>query len=193
VVLGSKSTLLRGNLGGIKGRVLHKGDVICSKPPHKPHHMRFDLPELDAFIQKDLTEPIRVIMGPQKDYFDGENKEIFLRSTYTVSRKSDRTGLRLQGRHIFTKGETDIVSDGLPPGSVQVLPSGELVVLFKDRQIGGYPKIAVVISADLRRLAQARPGETIRFAAVSLQEAHKEYMKLRFSITQVMANMESMT
>jgi antagonist of KipI len=113
-----------------------------------------------------------VVLGPQDDYFTDGAIDLFLSSTYIVSNQSDRTGYRLDGPKILHKAATDIISDGVAPGSIQILPTGNPVILFKDRHIGGYPKIAVAITVDQPKLAQMKPGDQIRFTAVSINEAH---------------------
>jgi allophanate hydrolase subunit 2 len=117
--------------------------------------------------------PIRVLLGPQDDHFTARGLETFLAAPYAVSQQSDRMGVRLTGAKIEhgPKGY-NIVSDGIATGSIQVPGTGEPLILLADRQTtGGYPKIATVITADLGRLAQMRPGATLAFEAVTRQAA----------------------
>ncbi len=112
------------------------------------------------------------MLGPQDDYFTKEGINTFLRSDYAVSAQSDRMGYRLDGPPIRHKGKADIISDGIPSGAVQVPGDGRPIVLLADRQTtGGYTKIATVISADISKIAQAMPGNRVRFRQVSEDEA----------------------
>ncbi|MBE7062397.1 MAG: biotin-dependent carboxyltransferase family protein [Clostridia bacterium] len=168
--MGSMSTNLKCGLGGFSGRKLQSGDEI-------PLRQSFSL----AHLGNRKTEPenvypdgigIRVILGPQEDYFTDKGIETFLNTTYTVSEKSDRMGVRLDGDSIENKNGVDILSDGIATGAVQIPASGTPIIMMADRQTtGGYAKIANVISADLPKMAQARPGTRIRFTAVTEKEA----------------------
>ena len=168
--LGSLSLQPRAGLGGLNGRFLQPGDRLPLLKPAPPAGLELELdpPALDA------TAPVRVVLGPQDDYFAAEAVGAFLSSPYTVSREADRMGYRLTGPAVRHARGYNIVSDGIVSGSVQVPGSGEPIVKMADRQTtGGYPKIATMISADLRVLAQRRPGETVRFEAVSMAEAQR--------------------
>ncbi len=116
---------------------------------------------------------LRVVLGPQDDRFTARGIDTFLSSTYTVAPQSDRMGYRLTGPTIEHLRGPDIVSDGTPPGAVQVAGDGVPIVLLADRgTAGGYTKIATVIGPDLPRLAQALPGDTVRFTRVDLEAAY---------------------
>ena len=116
--------------------------------------------------------PIRVVPGPQDGHFPQDTWAAFLNTPFRISPRSDRMGLRLDGPPLTSGHGHDIVSEGVVPGSIQVPGDGQPIVLGRDCQTtGGYPKIATVISADLGRLAQVPPGASIRFKAVSLEEA----------------------
>ena len=120
----------------------------------------------------DQERTLRVIMGPQDDMFTAEGIRTFLESKYTVSNEADRMGYRLEGQKIEHVGKADIISDALPEGAVQVPAHGMPIVMMADRQTtGGYPKIATVIGPDLSLLAQACPGDTVRFHSCSDKEA----------------------
>jgi allophanate hydrolase subunit 2 len=111
-------------------------------------------------------------MGPQDDHFTSEGLATFLESEFEVTQSSDRMGYRLSGPMIAHQGRADIVSDGVVTGSVQIPGDGQPIVMMADHQTtGGYPKIATVIRADLPLLAQCRPGDQVRFRAVSIAEA----------------------
>jgi allophanate hydrolase subunit 2 len=115
---------------------------------------------------------VRVVLGPQRDHFTDDAVAALCSAPYTVAARSDRMGLRLDGAPLAHRAGFNIVSDAIAPGSIQVPGGGQPIVLLADRQTtGGYPKIATVISADLPALGQARPGDQVRFAAVTLDEA----------------------
>ncbi|MDP2810062.1 MAG: biotin-dependent carboxyltransferase family protein [Rhodocyclaceae bacterium] len=118
--------------------------------------------------------PLRVVPGPQREYFTDAAWGRFISAEFTVSREADRMGLRLDGPrldHDPAHG-ADIVSDAVTPGVIQVPGNGRPIILLADCQtVGGYPKIATVIGADLPRLGHAQPGETLRFVEVSIEQA----------------------
>lgn len=164
--LGSLATHARSGIGPAP---LSAGDALglsdlAGRPPqaqalHAPWLARDDA-------------PIRVMLGPQADYFTPEAVAAFLSANWRVGARSDRMAYALEGPRLVHARGHDIVSDGAAMGAVQVPGSGAPFVLMADRQpTGGYPKIACVIGADLRRLAQLRPGEALRFRAVSWDEA----------------------
>lgn len=116
--------------------------------------------------------PIRVLLGPQDDYFSAEAIETFLNARWRLGARSDRMAYRLEGPPIAHRRGHDIVSDGVAMGAIQIPGDGMPLALMADRQpTGGYPKIATVIGADLGRLAQLRPGDALRFASVTWEEA----------------------
>jgi 5-oxoprolinase (ATP-hydrolysing) subunit C len=168
--LGAVATHVRAGVGGIGGRALAAGDhVPCVRAEPAGEDMALDA----SFKRGTPHGPIRVMLGPQDDYFTEAGRATFLSATYTVTPQADRMGFRLTGPKIEhgPKGY-NIVSDGIATGSIQVPGMGEPLVLLADRQTtGGYPKIATVITADLGRLAQMRPGATVTFQAVTRVEA----------------------
>lgn len=119
---------------------------------------------------------IRVVIGPQDDHFSKEAIDSFLGAKYSVTNDFSRMGMRLAGdplKHL-TPAHADIVSDGIAPGAIQVPGNGLPIVLLADCQtVGGYPKVATVISADLPRLAQRKAGDVLQFEAVQIQQAHE--------------------
>jgi allophanate hydrolase len=177
--LGSCSTLVRAHIGGIEGRLLAEGDMLPLARPHAEPRAEQALPALDL----SLPPRIRVVLGPQDDYFTAEAIEEFLNGTYTVSRAADRMGLRLDGPELAHAKGFNIVSDGIAPGAIQVPGTRLPIILLADRQTtGGYPKIATVISADLPALGRVGPGQKLAFAAVSVEEAEAERRKLEDEI-----------
>jgi allophanate hydrolase len=129
---------------------------------------------------------IRVIPGPQDDHFSPAAMADLFGQEYRVTPQSDRMGIRLDGKSLAHRAPAmaDIVSDGVTPGVIQVPGNGQPIILLADCQtVGGYPKIATVISADLPRLAQAKPGQPLRFVAVDLAQARaaREDQALRWN------------
>jgi biotin-dependent carboxylase-like uncharacterized protein len=167
--LGSASTYTRGGFGGYSGQTLRADDMIPLKTGAVRARAERALAEP---FDLDLDRPIRVVLGPQADYFDAAAIDVFLSSEYTVTAQSDRMGFRLDGPRIAHAKGFDIVSDGIVTGAIQVPGSGMPIVLMADAQTtGGYPKIATAISADVPVLGRRKPGRTIRFSAVTLAEA----------------------
>jgi biotin-dependent carboxylase-like uncharacterized protein len=167
-VFGSLSVTARSGLGSPFARPLQAGDLIEVGSARPAGHERgLDLPPL-------FGGPIRVVMGPQDDEF-GASRERFLSSDWTVSVTSDRMGYRLEGPRLTHDHGHNIVSDGTVDGSIQVPGNGQPIVLMKDRgTTGGYPKIATVITADLGRMAQTQPSQTVRFQSISIAAAQAE-------------------
>jgi antagonist of KipI len=180
-VMDSRSTYLSGGFGGFEGRALRRGDLVPVGPVgfHLPERAGRTFPH--HLIPSCSDAPtIRVVLGPQDDYFTDEGIATFLSGEYEVSSASDRMGCRLQGPQIVHKDATGIISDGIPLGAVQVPPDGQPIVMLADRQTtGGYPKIATVISADIPLLAQCVPGQSrVRFEAVGIEEAQASYREM---------------
>jgi biotin-dependent carboxylase-like uncharacterized protein len=169
--LGSRATHLRSALGGTDGRRVIEGDVLplcADQAPQGPEH-RIDPPEREA-------GPIRVVLGPQDDFFTPETIAAFLATPWKISHRGDRMGAWLEGPKIAHADGFNLLSDGLVPGCIQVPGTGQPVVLLKDCQtIGGFPKLATIISADLPRFVQCRPGSLVRFAPVDVEAAQLLY------------------
>ena len=168
--LGSRSTYQRAAIGGIDGLPLMTGQSLpCASQDHRQYHEYHSAPWSCA------GGTVRVMLGPQQDHFKPEAITTLLDSDYQVSAQQDRMGMRLDGPPLahLTAQSADIVSDGVTPGVIQVPGNGQPIILLADCQtVGGYPKIATVISADLPLLAQMHPGQTLRFAAVDARQAH---------------------
>jgi biotin-dependent carboxylase-like uncharacterized protein len=174
VVLGSRSTYARSKLGGVEGRPIKASDVlqVCGERPVLLGGA-LQMPEVNRPTYGH-SHTLRVVLGPQDDRFTAVGIDTFLSSAYTVSPQSDRMGYRLTGPTIEHLRGPDIVSDGTPFGAVQVAGDGVPIVLLADRgTAGGYTKIATTIGPDLPRLAQALPGDTVRFARVDLEAAYE--------------------
>lgn len=170
-VLGSRSTHVRSGIGGWQGRALRSGDRLPAGAPRPPGGGDRVLPA-DAIPAK--ASVVRMVLGPQDDHFDPPAIAAFFAATYTVTREADRMGYRLEGPPIAHAGNDNIVSDGIALGSVQIPGNGLPIILLADRQpTGGYPKIGTVIGPDLRAIAQARPGDTLRFQRIDRAPAHR--------------------
>lgn len=164
VVMGSRSTNLKCALGGYLGRALKAGDELAALPDKGGEAREVPV----TVYQTEIT--LRYVPGPQQDMFPPEVYAAFNAAAYTVSPQSDRMGCRLDGCDLQAPGGTDIVSDGIAFGSIQVANSGQPIVLMADRQTtGGYAKIGTVVSSDLPLLAQALPGTKVRFAPVTVE------------------------
>ena len=164
--LGSRATHARSGLGP---KPLAAGDALmlveAAAPPLEP--LALAAPWLAA-----TGAPIRLLLGPQADYFAPEEIEAFLNARWRIGARSDRMAYRLEGPSIRHRRGHDIVSDGVAMGAIQIPGDGAPLALMADRQpTGGYPKIGTVIGADLGRLAQLRPGEDLSFRAVDWDEA----------------------
>jgi biotin-dependent carboxylase-like uncharacterized protein len=166
--LGSLSLHHRTGVGGLEGRALRRDDRLPLKL-QEPAGQDQMLPSPPI----ETAAAMRVMLGPQDDYFSPDAIRTLTESAYTISDQADRMGLRLKGPKLehSAKGY-NIVSDGIPTGAIQVPGNGMPLILLADRQTtGGYPKIATVISWDLPRLVQCRPGTALRFAIVDRAEA----------------------
>jgi len=135
--------------------------------------------------------PIRVVLGPQDDYFAAETIALFLGTAWTVSHRGDRMGIWLEGPKLGHSRGHDVVSDGVLPGCIQVPGSGQPIVLARDCQtMGGYPKLATIVSADLSRFFQTGPGRPVRFRAVDIETAQRGYRDHRARQDSVASEME---
>ena len=174
-VMGSRSTYVAGKIGGINGRPLIAGDKIPKGKNDSTAGKR--IPQ--EFLPNYSNHPtIRVVLGPQEDYFS-DGIQTFLNSEFKVSSKADRMGYRLEGPVISHREgvEKSIISEPSVPGGIQVPPDGQPIILLIEQTVGGYTKIATVISTDIGFVGQAKPGDRIRFKAVDLKEAHRLYVE----------------
>ena len=173
--MGSLSTHLRSGIGGLDGRAISAGDEVplCAGEAPGGSEYRLDQPCRPP-------RPFRVVLGPQDDHFTAEAIRTLLGSGYRVTHQGDRQGYRLAGPPLEHAKGYNIVSDAPVPGCIQVPGAGQPIVLLMDCQtIGGYPKIATVITADLGRFSQCRPGTSVAFEAVApecAQRARLEHM-----------------
>ena len=166
VVMDSRSTFLPAGFGGLQGRGLRHGDVLRLGETADPKRL------LRATPPAELNDNcLRVVAGPQAGLFDDAGLAAFFSEPYRVALASDRRGLRLNGTAL-SRATTELPSQGVLPGAVQVPPNGQPIILGWDGPVtGGYPVIAGVIRADWPRLAQLRPGDEVRFVTIELEAA----------------------
>lgn len=168
-IYGSQSTSVNARLGGLDGRRFADGDRLPLIPVKDRPAPRI-LSDCAAFFA--CPERLRVVLGPQDYAFDSQQTERLLDTNWTLTSKMDRMGVRLKGPQILHKHSADILSDGIVKGAIQVPGDGQPIIMMADHQTtGGYTKIACVISADLGALARLHPNRTVRFQAVTQQEA----------------------
>jgi antagonist of KipI len=187
-VMGSRSTYLRAGVGGLEGRPLRTGDLLArGRPSAAAERAMFDSrqslgPLPFALTDRVLVEPerlyrsgpIRFVPGPDWHMMDEADRKAFVTESFEISTKSDRMGYRLSGRELRSAKGAELISTAVLTGTVQVPPGGEPIVLLADRQTtGGYPMVAQVTRADLGAVAQLRPGNEIRFAEVTIDDAHQ--------------------
>ena len=169
LVYGSQSTCMSAGFGGFNGRILEKGDCL---PLRQPVGTAASQRILRRPPEPDNSPVIRVIAGPQDDYFSAAGIETFFGQGYTVSQAVNRMGMRLEGAAVTHEKGYNIASDGIVRGAIQVPGNGLPIILMADCQTtGGYPKIATVISSDMPKLGRKMPGADIRFKPVCVEEA----------------------
>ena len=187
VVMGSKSTFLKAKIGGFEGRVLKANDILSIGNVNTSIN---DLSGIqvpaDFYNYGGKNIELRMVLGPQDDYFSQEGIETLFSSEYVVTNNSDRMGYTLEGPLIKHKEGADIISDGISMGAVQVPNKGTPIIMMADRQTtGGYTKIGNIITADLPKVAQAKPGDKIRFKKSSIEEAQDSIKELQNKFLQL--------
>ena len=188
-VMGSRSTYLSGKFGGLEGRPLRKGDILYrldSPSPLNRLGLRFPEEWIPLF-QKEGT--LRVIPGPQDHHFTQKGFQTFCSSAYQVTPRCDRMGVRLDGPKIERRADVEesIISEGFLSGAIQVPGDGKPIIILTELVTGGYTKIATVISVDLTKVAQLKPGDRVRFNPISIEEAH-QFLKEQEDHLQIFKN-----
>lgn len=156
--------------------IFHAGDLIAvKKPKSAPKKLLLpDASRIQSTLRHELQNPIRVLLGPQAHFFSKPELERFVTARFRVSPHSNRMGVRLEGVPLRHEAHSEIPSEANTCGAIQVPPSGLPIILGADLPItGGYPKIATVIERDHWRIAQARPGDELRFEWCTLEEARR--------------------
>jgi biotin-dependent carboxylase-like uncharacterized protein len=174
-IMGSQSTYLSGKFGGLEGRALKKGDILYSL------HLQSPLSKLGLRFPSESIPPLekevllQVIPGPQDHHFTEKGFQTFCSSSYQVTPQCDRMGVRLEGPKIERRSDVEesIISEGLIAGAIQVPGDGKPIIILTELVTGGYTKMATVISADLAKVAQLKPGDRVRFTPISIEEAHQ--------------------
>ena len=181
----SVSILARANIGPNEGKKIN----IKNKIPLKTN--RKDKNNYTANVSFERKNIIRVLKGPQFDYFSESSKKEFFSKEYKITNLTDRMGMRLEGNILKNIVSTNIRSEGIIKGAIQVPADGQPIVLLTDHPtIGGYPKIANVISADYDLLVQKIPGTNISFKCIELQEAERLYKEWCSNISKIVKNIK---
>lgn len=168
-ILGSRSTHTRSGIGGFKGRTLKSGDVLKSAGGDFTNKLK----KIKSFESDDV---IHIIPGQQYDRFEEEVQEKLFNSEYTITKDSDRMGIRLNGAELQTDAGHDVLSEPTQLGSIQVPKNGQPIILLNDRQTaGGYVRIATVALADIPKLVQKSPGGKLRFKKIDVDKATELY------------------
>lgn len=171
--LGSSSTNLRAEIGGLAGRSLRKGDRIGFNSKSSLKKLNFPYKISNSLIPFYSPRPtIRVVAGAEFEQLTAIGEQIFLNENFIISPNSDRMGFRLRGKTLYLLEKTELISSAVDFGTIQLLPDGQIIVLMADHQTtGGYPKIAHVASTDLPVLAQLGANDRVNFQLVSIAEA----------------------
>lgn len=175
IVLHSRSTYLAGRFGGHEGRMLRHGDALplrepAGRVPSPGFHVPAELTPAYA------TGVVHITPGPQADLFADDAWRTLLEE-FRISSASDRTGYRLEGPTLTTS-VASLPSEAGVPGAVQIPGDGKPIALMADAPtVGGYPKIAVVSEADMPILAQRRPGDTVRFELIAIEQSQRAVRK----------------
>jgi antagonist of KipI len=173
-IMGSSSTCLSGKFGGLEGRRLRRGDILYSLDISSSlDKLGLQFP-IDWILSPEKTVSLRVIPGPQDHHFTEAGFQTFCSSPFYVTPQCDRMGVRLKGPKIERRPDVEesIISEGLVAGAIQVPGDGSPIIILTELVTGGYTKIATIISTDLPRVAQLKPGDHVRFVPISIAEAH---------------------
>jgi antagonist of KipI len=193
LVLGSRATYLRAALGGWHGRALQADDelpvgtfspaaqqlwqLLAPASLSAPWVAARWLPSSTLCPTPHAQPVIRAVRGPEYEQFTEASQRAFWHEPFVITPAADRMGYRLQGPTLTRDPATELLSSAVTFGTVQVPPGGQPIVLLADAQTtGGYPRLAQVITADFGALAQAAPGQALRFQEVSLAEAQALYL-----------------
>ena len=180
--LGSNSTNLKAAAGGLHGTALKSGDVIFFENiPALYNHIKDQscivLPWKAYPILEGEENKLEVFKGNEWNWLDASNKEIFLNNLYSITKVADRMGYRLSAKPLSLQESKELVSSAVAFGTLQLLPSGQMIVLMADHQTtGGYPRVAHVITAHLPKLAQYKPGDTFSFEITDMETAERKLL-----------------
>jgi antagonist of KipI len=193
VLMGSRSTYVSARIGGLDGRALRRGDVLSAGNAKSSAYpglslalaaskRSFAAPKwaVNQHIEKlgRSLQIVRILAGRHWDGFPPAARDALTAHEFRIASDSNRMGCRLEGPGVVAGGPGEILSEAVTFGTIQIPPSGQPIVLMADRQtVGGYPKIAEVVTVDLHLLAQLRPGDRLRFELVSLAQAQALWLK----------------
>ena len=181
----SVSTLIKAKIGPNNGSKIKQGDEIKINKASKNKN------NFQTYVSYESSNTIRVLKGPQYDYFSKESKEIFFSQFYKITNLTDRMGMRLEGKILKNIINTNIRSEGITKGAIQIPADGQPIILLTDYPtIGGYPKIANIISADYDLLVQKIPGTSISFKCIDLEEAEQLYKKRNDKISKIIKDIK---
>ena len=186
--LNSNSTNLKVQHGGLNGNTLKKGEELHLKEVGVFQTGRLKVyPWTANFYSWYYDEnSYNIIPGPEWDWLDAASQKLFSRSTFEITRHSDRMGITLNGPVLSQSNQEQLVSSGVTYGTIQLLPNGQLIVLAADHPTtGGYPRIANIISIHLPKLSQASPGTHIRFLTTTAGNALDLYLQQQKELIQV--------
>ncbi|MCA1590847.1 MAG: biotin-dependent carboxyltransferase family protein [Acidobacteria bacterium] len=182
--LDSSSTHLVAGRGGFEGRQIRSGDRLKTRISGKSKSSLNP-----RSVSRTLTSPysrfptIRIVRGPEYNNLTALGRETLHVGNFSISKDSNRMGLRLSGPKLSSFEDSGIISSGVTPGTIQLLPDGQLIVLAADCQTtGGYPRIANIISTDLSLIAQLLPGDQMHFKLVSQADAEQSALDLEREI-----------
>jgi len=165
--LNSKTTHVMSGMGGFMGRPLKKGDML-----EIDENSKINITDISNNLDEIDTSIIRINKGLQSSYFSDSTWAAFTSKMFTVSEVFSRMGIRLKGNPIHSSKGNEILTEGIPLGAIQVPGGGEPIISFVEHQTtGGYPKIANVISADLCKVGQLKPGDKFQFELISFEDA----------------------
>ena len=202
-VLGSRSTYLAAQFGGVDGRCLVPGDALPAGPaspwalamlkllrvPGQAASWSVPLTRLGT---SSLPGTLRAMRGPEWDWFTSDAQAALFQRTFRVSKDSNRMGARLNGPSLALATPREMISAAVQHGAVQVPPSGQPILLGADRQtIGGYPRMAAVATVDFAGLAQLRPGDAVRFSEITVADAHALLLARDRDLVMVLANLST--
>lgn len=206
LVMGSRSTYRRGGIGGHQGRPLAAGDALKLFTPTPwakqllatlaAGRKRAAAWTIRADVMGKPARPgtVRALRGPECDWFTREALRAFFSTEWRATKEADRMGVRLQGPELTLTKPSEMISSSVNAGVVQVPPAGQPIVLLPSRQsIGGYPRLAAVVTADLGRFAQMRPGDPVRFVETTLATAHDLYLARERDLNRVRLGLARLT
>jgi antagonist of KipI len=180
--LNSYSTHLKAGAGGYKGRALQKDDIVSFREKWDLSSVlqdpAFHVLPWKALDTVDTRNEIEFLIGSEWPWLSGDAQELFQTSWFQITNEADRVGYRLAGSKLDLVEKEQLVSSAVGYGTVQLLPTGQLIILMADHQTtGGYPRIAHVVSAHLPILAQKKPNDVVRFRMTNLAAAEEKIVK----------------